>query len=148
MIGKVTLGDLFVVYAPEDQEPGYEKWQCHTLEDAVREVVGVPVSVWKIPKVTAIPAGTYQLELYDSPKHGANTLRLVGVPGFDEVEIHEGNKPEDTDGCILVGAKRAGAAIYESVNALAALKAIVVPELKAGRAVSITVESHISTTQG
>lgn len=146
LLGRVTLGDLFAAYEADAAHASYEKWQCHTLEDAVRELAGVPVYAWKIPGITAIPFGTFTLELYDSPKHGLDTLRLVAVPGFAQVEIHEGNKPEDTDGCILVGAKRAGASIYESRAALAALRALVVPELKAGRPVSITIESHTTET--
>lgn len=144
LVGKITLGDLFILYDADLQNAAYEQWLCHTLEDAVRELAGVPVYAWKIPNETAIPFGTYQLGLVDSPKFGPDTLTLLGVPGFTNIRIHRGNHPDDTDGCILVGAKRAGASIYDCTTALNALKSIVVPELKAGRPVSITVESHLT----
>lgn len=128
LLDRVTFGDLYVY----DGET--EGWQCFTLEDAVRAV--------KIKHQTAIPFGTYMLALYDSPKFGPETLHLLDVPNFDLVHIHNGNNENDTDGCILVGAKREGAHIYESRIALSALKHIVVPELLAGRPVSITIEPH------
>lgn len=60
----------------------------------------------KIPKRTAIPVGTYEIKLYDSPKHGPDTLELQDVPGFRHVQIHSGNTSEDTEGCILIGLAR------------------------------------------
>jgi hypothetical protein len=132
LLGRVTLGDLFVD----------EQWQCYTLEDAVREVPGIPVFEWKVQDETAIPFGAYRLGLVDSPKFGPDTITLLDVPGFTNVRIHQGNFPEDTDGCILVGATRHGASIGESKLALAALKHIVVPELTAGNEVLLTIESH------
>ena len=133
LIGKVTFGDLYVD----------GMWQCHTMEDAIREVPGRPVEEWKVPKETAIPFGRYRLELVDSPKFGPDTLSLVNVPGFKFIRMHAGNTPEDTDGCILTGQGRHGAVITDSVKALNALKKLVIPELRAGREVYISVQSHI-----
>lgn len=128
VLDRVTFGDLYVY------DGTTEGWQCFTLEDAVRER--------KIQNETAIPFGSYRLSLYNSPKFGADTLHLLSVPGFEYVHIHSGTTERDTDGCILVGAKREGLAIYESKIALAALKHLVVPELQAGGEVYITIEPH------
>lgn len=128
MLERVTFGDLYVY------DGTTEGWQCFTLEDAVRAV--------KIKHKTAIPFGRFELSLYNSPKFGPDTLHLLHVPNFEYVHIHSGTTEEDTDGCILVGAKREGAHIYESKLALAALKHLVVPELQAGRGVYITIEPH------
>src|SRR4051812_23330870 len=71
--------------------------ECYTLEDLVRAG----------PKVygrTAIPEGRYKLALVKSPHFGDDTLAVLNVPGYDDIRIHGGNKPEDTLGCLLVGA--------------------------------------------
>lgn len=111
---------------------------CYTLEDELRELPGCPVSDWKIDGKTAIPAGTYQLELVDSPHHGKDTLQLKGVPGFQYIHIHAGNTENDTEGCVLVGFEidtdediKGGT----SKPALVKLKALLVPKLKAGEEV-------------
>lgn len=143
LLSRVTFGDLYIensVHLAEQR--GYETWLCHTLEDAVREVKGEPVSKWKIKHETAIPFGTYALELVDSPKFGPDTLSLKAVPGFDYVRIHKGTTEKDTDGCILVGAQRHGASISHCQEALDRVKGVVVPELKAGREVLLTIEPH------
>lgn len=113
--------------------------QCDTLEDAIRETVpgGVPVSEWKKAGITAIPSGRYRLELVNSPAFGADTLSLMAVPGFSLIRIHSGNDDTNTEGCILVGTavedpQGDGGDVVNSRVALAALKAKVVPRLKAG----------------
>lgn len=54
----------------------------------------------------AIPAGSYQLAVYDSPHAGHLVPILLDVPGRSEIEIHCGNLPTDSKGCILVGLVR------------------------------------------
>lgn len=72
---EATEGRLFI-----DQEPF-----CYTLE----------------PKAP-IPAGTYGLTLYNSPRFREFVPWLQGVPGHTFIEMHCGNSSKDTDGCILV----------------------------------------------
>lgn len=57
-------------------------------------------------KPRAIPAGTYELTIRYSPKHGRLIPHVENVPGFSEIEIHIGNYPKDTEGCTLVGQTR------------------------------------------
>jgi hypothetical protein len=53
--------------------------------------------------ISCIPAGIYECERYKSPKRGYVVFLLKNVPDRDFVEIHIGNFPKDTDGCILIG---------------------------------------------
>jgi hypothetical protein len=52
---------------------------------------------------SAIPVGTYKVVTYPSPKFGRLMPLLVGVPGRSNIEMHWGNEPENTEGCILLG---------------------------------------------
>jgi hypothetical protein len=90
---KATIGSLFI----DDQ------FECYTLEDVVRQVDGQPVSAWKIPNVTAIPRGRYQIIITLSQRFGFETPLLLNVEGYTAIRIHHGNTDADTDGCILVG---------------------------------------------
>lgn len=78
---------------------------CFVLEDAVREKEGVPVAEWKVWGKTAIPQGTYEVVLEDSPKFGPDTPTLLRVPCFAYIRIHAGNTEHDTEGCLIVGYK-------------------------------------------
>ena len=68
---------------------------CDTLEDAIRPV--------KIPNETAIPAGTYKVEVTYSPRFKRNLPLLVDVPNYTGIRIHNGSNKDHTSGCILVG---------------------------------------------
>jgi len=103
-----TIGDLLV-----DGE-----FFCHTLEDVVREVPGQPVSEWKVKGKTAIPVGTYPVEITWSSRFKCDLPLLVGVPGFTAIRIHAGNTDADTEGCILVGTWNGGEHIHNSRKAL------------------------------
>lgn len=87
---------------------------CDTLEDAVREIPGVPVEQWKIRGETAIPAGTYRVVLSLSNRFKRILPEVLGVPGFTGIRIHAGNAVDDTDGCLLVGSARSNRGITGS----------------------------------
>jgi len=79
---------------------------CHILEDPNQE-----------PKVwgeTAIPAGIYEIEANEWQGRAAKHARrwawhskeiwhLKDVKGFEYIQIHPGNVPADTLGCLLPG---------------------------------------------
>lgn len=117
-VGTLTCGDLTL----------------HTIEPAWRD---------NKPDVSCVPAGTYQLLPYLSPRHG-RTWRLhapaLNVWGLDsapptpmrtEVEIHTGNVASESEACLLVGMAastmmdKSGAivpAVLDSVIALGKLR--------------------------
>lgn len=81
-------------------------YECHTLEDPVREIEGVDVVDWKIAGRTAIPYGTYNVVITMSNRFKRPLPLLENVPGFTGIRIHLGNTAENTEGCILVGKDR------------------------------------------
>lgn len=108
-------------------------FECYILEDVVREV--------KIPGETAIPEGTYQVVITHSPRFKKFLPLLVDVPGFTGVRIHCGNRPEDTEGCLLPGRVRdpKGDGVLESKPAFTALFAKLSAATKAGDVISLEI---------
>lgn len=131
-----TLGELFID----------GNFECDTLEDPIREIPGKPVREWKVYGKTAIPSGYYRLYLANSPKFGPDTISLEEVEGFSLIRIHAGNDDADTEGCILVGTAIPdptgdGGNVTNSRIALKALKEKVVPVLKSGETVYLSVRN-------
>ena len=96
-------------------------FECHTIEDTVREVVSQPVSSWKIPAKTAIPRGIYEVAMTMSNRFKKIMPLLINVPGFDGVRIHSGNTSADTEGCIIIGRTRLISSVGESRIAVSSL---------------------------
>lgn len=78
---------------------------CFSLEDKFREVTNVPVETWKVKGSTAIPSGSYVVTITYSNRFKRPLPLLLSVPGFSGIRIHPGNTSEDTEGCVLLGAK-------------------------------------------
>lgn len=73
---------------------------------------------------TAIPYGTYDVEITYSPKYKRMMPEIKGVKGFSGIRIHSGNTSKDTLGCLIVGKNTQVGMVTESrktYNALFAL---------------------------
>ena len=89
-----TIGRLYI----------NNKLYCDTLEDKVRNLAKEK----KVFGQTAIPYGVYKLTIGPTglSKKTAPTGRapeVNSVPYFEGVRIHKWGRPEDTEGCLLVG---------------------------------------------
>lgn len=67
---------------------------CYTLEPAEKS---------ESVKPRAIPLGTYDVTIRQSPRFKRLMPHVENVPGFEGILIHSGNFPADTEGCLLVG---------------------------------------------
>lgn len=65
------------------------------------------------PSAVKIPTGRYGAELRWSKRFG-ETVVYIHVPGRSGIEIHPGNCPADSGGCVLVGTKVNGACLRNS----------------------------------
>ena len=141
---KYTIGNLFI----------NDKKFCDTLEDTDRGL-DASMSVSKIIAlkkfgITAIPKGTYEVVMnvvsakFSKYKQytfcGGRVPRLLNVPGYDGVLIHIGNKPEDTDGCILVGKNTVKGMITSSTETFMSFYKILEDASKKNEKIHITIE--------
>ena len=141
---KYTIGNLFI----------NDKKFCDTLEDTDRGL-DASMSVSKIIAlkkfgITAIPKGTYEVVMnvvsakFSKYKQytfcGGRVPRLLNVPGYDGVLMHIGNKPEDTDGCSLVGKNTVKGMITSSTETFMSFYKILEDASKKNEKIHITIE--------
>lgn len=116
-----TIGELFL-------DGGF---LCYTLEDVVRPE--------KIKGETAIPAGLYAVDITYSPRFARMLPLLLAVPDFEGVRIHPGNRPEDTEGCILVGTQAGVDVVTNSRVAFDQLFGLMVHARNSGESIRIEI---------
>jgi hypothetical protein len=63
---------------------------------------------------SCIPAGVYTAFRFKSPHIGYELFQLANVPDRVGIDLHKGNYPHDSEGCVLLGEKADGDAIDES----------------------------------
>ena len=112
---------------------------CDTLEPTWRDV-GWGRPGRKVKGKTAIPEGRYPVVVTRSPRFGTWLPLLVGVPQFEGVRIHAGNRPQDTEGCILVGDNTRVGMVTDSRHTLQKLLALLTEARRHDKALWITVE--------
>ena len=115
--------------------------EAYTVEDEVREIPGKPVSEWKVPGETAIPAGRYRVVLTQSQRFGKVLPELLNVPGFQGIRIHSGNTAADTEGCLIVGSERSPTGVLRSREAMLELMAALSGVIEGGEQVWIEVKN-------
>lgn len=80
---------------------------CDTIEDKDRgldDAMGLAeIMVKKRYGETAIPYGTYRVEITYSPKYKKLMPEVKNVKGFSGIRIHSGNTAKDTLGCLIIG---------------------------------------------
>lgn len=75
------------------------------------------------PASLSVPSGSYGLKMVWSHRFDRMTPHLLGVPGRTNIELHGGNKAEDSEGCILCAEFRLNEyEIYESKEATDAIE--------------------------
>lgn len=121
---KCTIGELFVDGC----------FECYTLEDVVRQE--------KVYGETAIPYGTYEIDITRSNRFKRDLPLLKDVPNFSGIRIHPGNTDADTEGCILVGRTKGNDFVGESRAAFAALFTKIREAIDQGDTVTIDIEER------
>lgn len=107
---KYTIGKLFI----------NDEYFCDTIEDTDRGLkFSMSVEYIKKKKVyaeTAIPTGTYKIEMTYSSKFKRILPLLVDVKGFSGIRIHRGNTEIDSSGCIIVGENKVKGKVINSTR--------------------------------
>ena len=92
--GKLYHGDDLICDILEDKNRGLmQDWELATIISK------------KIFGKTAIPFGRYEITVTYSNHFGKPLPLINDVKGFEGVRIHSGNRPEDTEGCLLCGVR-------------------------------------------
>jgi hypothetical protein len=112
------------------------KFFCYSLEDKDRRL---ELGNKKVYGKTAIPRGSYHVTITWSNHFQKYLPLILGVPGFDGVRIHAGNKAEDTEGCLLVGESYSTDMIYDSRSAFNRLFDLIEESLNKGEPVELEI---------
>lgn len=110
----------------------------YTVEDPVRNLTDCTATTCKgkVPGVTAIPAGRYEVLDTYSPKYKRMMLELRmvdGHSGFTGIRIHSGNTADDTEGCLILGMSRTGIGVAQSRAAVEEFNKYARAQLRKGR---------------
>lgn len=91
-IGKLYIDGTYFCDVIEDKDRGL--YDSMTVEEILKR---------KKYGETAIPYGTYQVQITYSPKYKKMMPLLLNVKGYSGIRIHSGNTAKDTLGCLIVG---------------------------------------------
>ncbi len=113
-------------------------FECYTVEDTERDF-GQDCE-GKIPGLTAIPTGTYPLILSFSNRFQKYMPEVLNVPCFKGIRVHSGNRPEDSEGCILIGTGKTPQGLIAGGTSRPAFEALMIKLRVAEKKEKITFE--------
>ncbi|WP_178061967.1 DUF5675 family protein [Bacteroides stercoris] len=129
-----TIGRLYI-----DNE-----YFCDTLEDKDRELTSYmseeDIKSLKVYSETAIPTGTYKIEVTFSSRFKKKMPVLIGVKGFSGIRIHCGNDETHTSGCILCGFNKEKGKVVNSKVVTSKVYALIENAINNNNEVEITIE--------
>ena len=150
-----TIGNLYILpeqAANEDsitptqtinKEKAVPEWFCNTMEPTARKLTSqMPQTVIRRHKIigkTAIPTGRYRVLITRSRRFGRWLPLLLNVKGFEGIRIHPGNKPEDTQGCILLGFNHRKGYVLDSTQCVQQLMRRMTEAIEKGEKVFVEV---------
>lgn len=133
-IGELSINGVFECFVLEDTDRGLK--QSMSLSESVAT---------KLHGKTAIPYGSYKIVVTKSERFSKMNGKpvylpiLLNVPNYEGVRIHTGNKPEDTEGCLLPARKKGKNVVSESTLAFNQLNDKINNALKIGEVVTIEI---------
>ena len=129
-----TIGRLYI-----DNE-----YFCDTLEDKDRGLTSYmseeEIKSLKVYSETAIPTGTYKIEVTFSRRFKKKMPVLIGVKGFSGIRIHSGNDETHTSGCILCGFNKEKGKVVNSKVVTSKVYALIENAINNNNEVAITIE--------
>jgi len=121
-----------------------DEYLCDTLEDQDRDFNKdgdiTDKGEGKVYGQTAIPRGRYELVLKVSARFGKTLPTILNVHGFSGVLIHSGNTPEETKGCILLGARQKRGRVMSSRYFMLRFMEFVKPAFEEGEKIYLSVK--------
>ena len=93
----------------------------------------------KIKGNTCIPYGTYNVTITYSPRFKRNLPLINNVKGFEGIRVHNGNTPQHTKGCVLLGFNKIKGQVVDSKVTVNKFIDIVQKALNKGEKVTITI---------
>ena len=133
-IGELSINGVFECFVLEDTDRG------------LKQSMSLPESVaTKVHGKTAIPYGTYKIVVTKSERFSKMKGKpvylplLLNVPNYEGVRIHTGNKPTETEGCLLPARKKGKNVVSESTLAFTQLNDKINLAIKAGEVVTIEI---------
>ena len=127
-----TIGKLFI----------NGTYYCDTIEDKVIDLNKngkFDDGLNKVMHQTAIPYGTFKVVVNYSPKFKRELPRLLDVPYFEGILIHNGSDQNSSSGCIIVGENKTVGKVTNSTFYMNNLTARIKDAQNKGETTTITI---------
>lgn len=127
-----TIGKLFI----------NGTYYCDTIEDKVIDLNKngkFDDGLTKVMHQTAIPYGTFKVVVNHSPKFNRELPRLLDVPYFEGILMHNGSDQNSSSGCIIVGENKTVGKVTNSTFYMNNLTARIKDAQNKGETTTITI---------